>query len=242
MELILDSLLEGARRARGTVIIVDVFRAFTTAAVAFSGGAKQIVLVAEVEEALALRDQGVGEICMGEVGGKRPRGFDFGNSPYDISRADVEGKTIIQSTRAGTVGMEAASHAERLYGGSFAVASATVEVVRRLDPEVVTIVAMGSEGRLSEWTKMSSAVCTCEICSRGGVLTTPASAPSSSRVRSRRSTAIQTCRISPLKIGTWRWTSIHTGSRSGCSTGTDSWWRSRSGSESQPDVVMRLTS
>ena len=46
------------------------------------------------------------------------------------------------------MGMEAASHAERLYGGSFAVASATVEVVGRLDPEVVTIVAMGSEGRV----------------------------------------------------------------------------------------------
>ena len=134
MELILDSLLEGARRARGTVIIVDVFRAFTTAAVAFSRGAKQIVLVAEVEEALALRERGVGEICMGEVGGKRPDGFDFGNSPYDISRADVAGKTIIQSTRAGTVGMSAASHAERLYGGSFAVASATVEVIRRPRP------------------------------------------------------------------------------------------------------------
>ncbi len=148
MELILDSLLEGARRARGTVIIVDVFRAFTTAAVAFSRGANRIVLVAEVDEALALRDRGVGEICMGEVGGKRPDGFDFGNSPYDISRADVEGKTIIQSTRAGTVGMAAASHAERLYGGSFAVASATVDAIRRDDPEVVTIVAMGSEGRV----------------------------------------------------------------------------------------------
>ena len=148
MELILDSLLEGARRARGTVIIVDVFRAFTTAAVAFSRGASRIVLVAEVEEALALRDRGIGEICMGEVGGERPDWFDFGNSPYDLSRANIDGKTIIQSTRAGTVGMVAAAHAERLYGGSFAVASATVEVVRRLHPETVTIVAMGSEGRV----------------------------------------------------------------------------------------------
>lgn len=147
MEIVVDSLLEGARRARGVVIIIDVFRAYTTAAVALSRGAEKIVLVAEVEEALELRDDGVGELCMGEVGGMRPEGFDFNNSPSQISRADVEGKNIIQSTRAGTVGMAAAQGADHLYGGSLAVASATVEAVRRLDPSLVTIVAMGSEGR-----------------------------------------------------------------------------------------------
>jgi 2-phosphosulfolactate phosphatase len=50
----IESLLEGAKRAQGTVVIVDVFRAFTTAAVAFSRGAAKIVLVAEIDEALAI--------------------------------------------------------------------------------------------------------------------------------------------------------------------------------------------
>ncbi len=148
MEIRLASLLEGARAASGVVIIIDVFRAFTTAAVALSRGVEKIVLVAEIEEAIALREQGVGDICVGEVGGMRPPGFDFGNSPYDLSRADIHGKTIIQSTRAGTVGMVAATGADRLYGGSFAVASATVETIRRRRPDLLTIVAMGSEGRI----------------------------------------------------------------------------------------------
>ena len=148
MEIAIDSLLEGARRAKGVVIIIDVFRAYTTAAVALSRGAGKIVLVAEVDEALSLRRDGVGELCMGEVGGMRPEGFDFGNSPSQLSIADVEGKTIIQSTRAGTVGMNAAEGADQLYGGSLAIASATVRAVRRLDPPLVTIVAMGSEGRI----------------------------------------------------------------------------------------------
>ncbi len=147
MEIVIESLLEGARRARGTVIIVDVFRAFTTAAVALSSDAEKIILVPEVSEALDLRNAGVGQLCMGEVGGMMPDGFDFGNSPSQLRDADVRGKTIIQSTRAGTVGMSAAASAERLYGGSFAVASATVEAVRRARPDTVTIVAMGSEGR-----------------------------------------------------------------------------------------------
>ena len=109
MQIRLGSLLEGARTAEGTVVIIDVFRAFTTAAVAFSRGAAKIVLTAEVGEALELRARGVGELCMGEVDGMRPEGFDFGNSPYELSTADVEGKTLVQSTRAGTVGVAAAT-------------------------------------------------------------------------------------------------------------------------------------
>ena len=89
MEVRIGSLLPGAREAEGTVIIIDVFRAFTTAAVAFSRGAEKIILVAEVEEALELRERGVGDLCIGEVAGERPEGFDFGNSPFEMSCAEV---------------------------------------------------------------------------------------------------------------------------------------------------------
>ncbi len=147
MEIRMGSLLRDAREARGTVIIIDVFRAFTTAAVAFSRGASKIVLVAEVDEALALREKGVGELCMGEVDGMRPPGFDHGNSPHELSTADVDGKTLIQSTRAGTVGVSAAANADSIYAGSLVLARATVEAIRRDSPELVTIVAMGAEGR-----------------------------------------------------------------------------------------------
>ena len=148
MQIEVMSLLEGAQNARGTAIIIDVFRAFTTAAVAFSRGVEKIVLVAEVDEALALREKGAGDLCMGEVAGMRPEGFDFGNSPYEMSTADVAGKTLIQSTRAGTVGMAAATNAERIYGGSFAIASATVKAVLRQSPDLVSVVAMGAGARV----------------------------------------------------------------------------------------------
>ena len=148
MEIRIDSLYRGAQEARGTVVIIDVFRAFTTAAVAFSKGAEKIVLVAEVEEALKLREQGVGEICIGEVNGIRPDGFDLGNSPYEMLDADVTGKTLIQSTRAGTVGMSAAVNASQIYAGSFAIADATVRAILRDEPELVTVVAMGWEARV----------------------------------------------------------------------------------------------
>ena len=65
MEVTIESLLEGAKRATGAVVIVDVFRAFTTAAVALARGAERIVMVAEIDEALRLRDQGVGRDLRG---------------------------------------------------------------------------------------------------------------------------------------------------------------------------------
>jgi hypothetical protein len=104
MEIRIDSLLAGAERAVGVVVIIDVFRAFTTAAVALARGAAKIIIVSSVEEALALRSAGVGHFCMGEVRGRAAPGFDLGNSPFEASQVHFEGMTVIQRTSAGTQG------------------------------------------------------------------------------------------------------------------------------------------
>src|SRR5262249_60258343 len=99
------------------------------------------------EGALALRRRGVGHLCLGEVDGKRPLGFDFGNSPHEVSQADFTGQTLIQSTRAGTVGVNAAAAASTLYLGSFVIATATVQTILARAPPLLTIVAMGNAAR-----------------------------------------------------------------------------------------------
>jgi hypothetical protein len=129
MEIAIYSLLDGATRATGAVAVIDVFRAFTTAAVALANGATSIVMVRSVEEAMALRDVGIGQICMGEIQGRAPLGFDFGNSPFEISTVNFHGKTIIQRTSAGTQGIVAASRAKRLYAASLVTAEATVRAL-----------------------------------------------------------------------------------------------------------------
>ena len=144
----MGSLVRDAREATGTAIIIDVFRAFTTAAIAFDRGATRITLVAEAEDALELYRSGVGDLLIGEVDGKRPEGFDFGNSPHEMSQADVSGKSLVQSTRAGTVGVAAAGNADTIYLGSFVVAQAMVNSILRQQPDVVSIIAMGDQGRV----------------------------------------------------------------------------------------------
>jgi 2-phosphosulfolactate phosphatase len=147
MDISIYSLLEGAAQATGVVAVIDVFRAFTTAAVALANGAARIIMVSSVEEALSLRDAGIGQICMGEVRGRAPEQFDFGNSPFEISGVDFTSKTIIQRTSAGTQGVvAAATRADRLYAASLVTADATVRAMLAGKSEQISIVAMGGEG------------------------------------------------------------------------------------------------
>lgn len=103
-------------------------------------------MVGAVEEALALRAADIRDICRGEVGGKPPVEFDFGNSPFKMSAVDFSGKTVIQRTSAGTQGIVAASRADRLYAASLVTASATARAMLAGSPDQITLVAMGDSG------------------------------------------------------------------------------------------------
>jgi 2-phosphosulfolactate phosphatase len=151
VEVRLASLVDGAASAVGTVVIIDVFRAFTAAAIAFSRGARRIVMVDDLDRALALRAAGRGNYCIGERHGAKPAGFDFGNSPAALAAAQLDGKTLIQTTSNGTAGINAARGAARIFAGAFVTAEATVRAIQRAAPPVVTLVAMGRpSGRTDE--------------------------------------------------------------------------------------------
>ena len=135
--------LETCHAATGTVIVIDVLRAFTTAVFAFVAGAKDIVLVSTVEEALALQEETPGALVMGEVNGLPPDEFNFGNSPTEIAKQDFSGKRLIQRTSAGTQGVVRSINADTLLVGSFVCASAIANFVRQQAPDTVTFVNTG---------------------------------------------------------------------------------------------------
>jgi 2-phosphosulfolactate phosphatase len=126
---------------------ISIFRAFTTAAVVLANGASKIVMVRTVKEVLEVRQSGIGEICMGEVHGRAPDGFDFGNSLFEILGVDFGGKTIIQRTSAGTQGIvEVATKAEWLYAASLVTAEATAHALLSASPDQISLVTMGDNG------------------------------------------------------------------------------------------------
>ncbi len=148
MEIRQLSLIAGAREARGLAVIIDVFRAFSVAAYCMARGAREIVLVGEVQQALDLRARFPDALLIGEVYGRSIDGFDFGNSPTRIAESarDFAGRTLIQRTSAGTQGVVNATGADEIMLGSFLCAGALVAHIRQRNPAIVSIVGMGDAG------------------------------------------------------------------------------------------------
>lgn len=140
------SLMQGARQATGTVVVIDVYRAFTTAAVALNFGATRIILVDSPQKALDLRRNGRCDLCCGEIGGIKVPEFDFGNSPYELSQADVRGKSLVQSTSAGTRGVLAVRPNAPIYVAALINAAATARAIQQNAPAETSLVAMGNGG------------------------------------------------------------------------------------------------
>jgi 2-phosphosulfolactate phosphatase len=136
--------LETCNTATGTVVAIDVIRAFTTTAFAFAAGARDIVLAGQVEEALALRERFPGALVMGEVNGVQPEGFDLGNSPSALIGRDLTGRWIIQRTSAGTQGVVRSTQAEVLLASSFVCAGATARYIQKQKPASVTFIITGA--------------------------------------------------------------------------------------------------
>ncbi|MDQ6696259.1 MAG: 2-phosphosulfolactate phosphatase [Actinomycetota bacterium] len=136
--------------ASGAVVVVDVLRAFTTAAYAFGAGVAKIHLVSSVDEALDFKAAHPGVLAMGEDGGCKPSAFDFSNSPVEIAAADVAGRVLVQRTSAGTQGVFAARAATRLWCASLVCASATAAAVRSSGLGAPTYVITGRFADLPE--------------------------------------------------------------------------------------------
>jgi 2-phosphosulfolactate phosphatase len=147
MNITIKEFVKGAQEAQGVTVIVDVFRAFSTACYAFDNGIKRLIDVATPAEAFALKDKLKADaIIAGEQNERKPEGFDLGNSPTEMLTGEIQGKTIIHCTTAGTKGILNASGASEILGASLVNAGAVASYISMLNPDTVTLVAMGYRG------------------------------------------------------------------------------------------------
>ena len=68
-------LVEGAREARGLTIVIDVFRAFSSACYVAGNGARHIISVGRVETAFQLKAECPDYLLMGERNERMVKGF-----------------------------------------------------------------------------------------------------------------------------------------------------------------------
>jgi 2-phosphosulfolactate phosphatase len=146
MEVKILHLIDGAKEAQGLTVIIDVFRAFSVACYAFGNGTEKIIPLGDINIAYKIKKENPEFLLIGERGGKKPEGFDYGNSPTQIENVDFTNKTIIQTTSAGTQGIANATNSTEIITGSFVNAQAIINYIKKQNPKKVSLVAMGSAG------------------------------------------------------------------------------------------------
>jgi 2-phosphosulfolactate phosphatase len=139
----------GAEQARGLTVVIDVLRAFSVACYIYSGGVRSLRVTEHVETALLLREKDPSLLLIGERNERRVPGFDFGNSPSEIIRANIRDRNAVLTTTAGTLGLTHARSSEKLITGSFVNAGAIVRYIQQHEPSHVSLVAMGYRARES---------------------------------------------------------------------------------------------
>lgn len=143
MDIEILQLVEGARRAEGLTVIIDVFRACSLSCYLIDRGAEKIIPVGETSHAFLLREKFPEVLLAGERNNSKVPGFDFGNSPFEILDARLDGRTIIHTTSAGTQGMVNATSAQEIITGSFVNAMAVIKYIEGKRPDKVSLVCMG---------------------------------------------------------------------------------------------------
>ncbi len=136
------------------VIAIDVLRASTTITYAMRAGAREIIPVATVEQAMKIVGNlhSTSTVLCGERGGKRIEGFKLGNSPFEYTEEAVQGKALILTTTNGAVALTKAKYARQCFVTSFVNLSATVEALSQVTDvanEHLVIVCSGLEEAFS---------------------------------------------------------------------------------------------
>lgn len=143
MDIQILHMIEGAKAARGVAVIIDVFRAFTVEAWLAKNGAARIVAVGDQDIAYRYKEQHPDAVLVGERLGRILPGFDYGNSPSQLSAVDLTGKTVIHTTSAGTQGIANAGGADEILTGSLVNARAIARYLKQRQPRQVSLVCMG---------------------------------------------------------------------------------------------------
>jgi 2-phosphosulfolactate phosphatase len=139
------------------VVVIDVLRATTSMLAAIVHGAREILPVASVEEAVR-RKEGLGRrddlLLCGERGSKASPGYDLGNSPHEFTPEKVRAHTLVMTTTNGTPALLAGAAGTTCYVACLRNVSAAAEAVARIRADTAVLCA-GRQGRFA----MEDALC-----------------------------------------------------------------------------------
>lgn len=134
------------------IIVIDVLRSGTSILNALTNGAEAVIPAGSLEDAYRLRSQHPDYLLAGERGGRRPMGFDLGNSPLEFTPERVAGRTLVMTTTSGTGALVRSQRAKRVLVGALLNAGAVAEKSEEIAAQMgvgVSFVLAGEKGRFS---------------------------------------------------------------------------------------------
>lgn len=114
---------------RRAVVVIDVLRATSSMVEALVNGARSILPVAGVDEAVRKADE-IGRdavLLCGERDAEPIHGFHLGNSPAEFTRERVAGKTLVMTTTNGTNALFIGAGGSSCFAGSLLNARAVAQ-------------------------------------------------------------------------------------------------------------------
>lgn len=147
MNILILHTMKDVDKAKGLVVVIDVFRAFSVETYLYASGASNVIPVGTVEDSFGLKEKNPDYILVGERNGVKVEGFDYGNSPSAFIGKDLTGKTLIHTTSAGVQGLVAVKDkADCILTGALTNAKAIASYIQKKNPENVSLFAMGWNG------------------------------------------------------------------------------------------------
>ncbi len=139
-----------------TCVVFDVLRATSTFVTALHHGAKAIIPVSEIAEAMAIRQKQPDVLLGGERDGVKIRAaqtggvdFDLGNSPREYTPEKVRGRTIVSTTTNGTRALRACAGAQTVLAASFLNLTATARTSQQLQTTSLMLVCAGTRENIA---------------------------------------------------------------------------------------------
>ncbi len=132
-------------------VVIDVLRATTVVSTLFAQGCPQVYAAGDHTAALDYA-RSKGYLLCGETGGWKAPGFDYGNSPVELSSLDYSGKPVVISTTNGTKAVQQVAAARSVLLGAavnrMSVAKAAWNLARENQCDIV-LVCSGTDGHFT---------------------------------------------------------------------------------------------
>jgi len=128
------------------VVIIDVFRASSTIAAALANGAESIIPFSSIRSAIRFVNAAKHRrkvVLAGERFGITPKGFDYGASPFEMSRKNIEEATIAYSSTNLTRILTRIRGRSKILIGCLNNAEAIASHIKKARSKEVTIVVCG---------------------------------------------------------------------------------------------------